>query len=168
MNHQISQSTSIIDPFKPIPRELCVKEIANQLYDFGISPIKIGQLREPQSHKIYRYFVGHLFVVITLKSMMLAYVYSNRSEEEIKANERIFIYLGDPFYSFPQIRIHWNAACSFSALYCLLTQILHSILSNNVCKNYAWMLLPLMLQGDVKPAMLGLFQEEDINKLLKR
>ena len=54
------------------------------------------------------------------------------------------------------------------AIYLLSSQILHSFLSRHFRKNFAWMIILLMLQGEVKPAILGLFQEEDINKLLKR
>ena len=168
MNHKISLSTSIIDPFKPIPRELCIKEIANQFYNCGVSPIKIGQQFEPLSHKLYRYFAVHLYVVLTIRLTLVSYLYMTKSDEEIKENERFFIYLGDPFYFFPEIRIHWNLIFTIGLILVVLTHFLHSILSKNFRKNFSWMLLVLMLQGDVKPAVLGLFEDEDIKKLLKR
>src|SRR2546428_14131649 len=120
------QSTSI-DPFKPIPRELCVKEIANQFYNFGVTPTKIGQQFEPLSHKWYRYFIVQLYVVVATRWALVSFIYMTKSEEEIKANERFFIYLGDPFYSFPQIRIHWNVIFAMGTIFALLTNLLHSI-----------------------------------------
>src|SRR5437899_2668447 len=168
-----NQSTSNIriNPSKPIPRELRIKGIANLFYNFAFCPRKVGQQTEPFFHKCYRYFATLLYIIFAIKCSAITYIYITMSEEEIeeiKSNQRIFVYLWDFTYPLPQIRIHWNTMYLIVATHSILTQILNSSLSKNMEQNYSWLQLFLMMQGEVTPSSLGLFQVDAIKRLLRR
>ena len=88
----------------------------------------------------------------------------NLSEDEIE-RERIFVYLGDYAYHFPQIRVHWNVFLFQPYIMTLMVHLWH--LKHNK-KTFNWLDLMNCLTGDIEPYKIGLRNEEDIKRIIKR
>ena len=157
-----NEEYSIISSKKLIPSNISIKNADSQLYKKFLAPLKCGLIEEPKWHKFCRYFVSLIFVVYVVKCVTLAILYSKNPE----ANEKLPIYLGDFAYYIPQIRIHFNIMGANFGTFSFISQLLHLKLSCNC--NFAWMEVFLMLAGKRTPYKMGMTNEDDIRRLIKR
>jgi len=162
-----SPSVSVLDPYKLIPNNMIIPRAGNRLYDNGLSPIRSGFDAEPNSHKRLRFIVTAFIFSHILRFTYFGYDYLTESED----NERLVaVYLGDFSYYLPSVRIHWIITCINIFMFDLLSQLLHHFLSNRKTnrKTFIWLNLFMMLSGEVIPARIGITEEEDVIKIVKR
>ena len=152
-----------IDPFNKIPSRFIIKDAIDILYKFGLSSHRKLK-RESKLHKYLRYIIPLFHAIISLKSFLLLILYKIWSEDQIEKS-RMFVYLGDFTYNFPQIRIHWNAMAVQPFLISLILHFWH-IKHDNM--KFKWLDLLNCLSGKIEPHKIGLNNVEDIEKIIKR
>ena len=124
------------------------------LYNFGITKVKLDGSQETKGHKHFRIFLMSCsFLYSVLKIICLI----NNS------NENICIMLGDGFLLFDSIRPHINGMC----LAIGLTTFYIQFQNNYAIKSYSFLDLFKMLSGFKKPHEIGLMNNNDIIKLGK-
>ena len=152
-----------INPFKKIPPQFIIKDATDILYKLGLSSHRKLK-RESKLHKSLRYILVLFHAIISLKSFLLLILYKIWSDNQIESS-RIFVYFGDFTYNFPQIRIHWNAAAVQPYLISLVLHLWHIKQDNMKLK---WLNLLDCLSGKIEPYKIGLYNVEDIEKIVKR
>ena len=148
---------------KKIRPKIIIKDAVDILYKLCLcSDRKLK--RESKLHRFIRYILRLSYTMIILRSILLLVLYLKCSEDQIESS-RIFVYLGDFSYYLPQIRIHWNVFVVQGYSMCFLLHLLHMMYNKNTLKS-----LDLLncLTGDIKPYKIGLHNEEDIKKIIKR
>ena len=160
INLKMSQT---IDPFKKIPPRFIIKDVVDILYKFGLSSHRKLK-RENKLHKFLHYLLSPLYAMVVLRSTLFLVLYLKWSEDQIESS-RIFVYFGDFAYYFPQIRVHWNAFLVQGCNMCFLLHLWYMKYNGNTFKS-----LDLLncLTGDIEPYKIGLHNEEDIKKIIKR
>ena len=124
------------------------------LYNFGITKVKLDGSQETKGHKHFRIFLMSCsFLYSFLKITLLI----NNS------NEDICIILGEGFLLFDSIRPHINGMCLAFGLSTFYIQFQN----NYTAKSYSFLDLFKMLSGIKRPYEIGLMNNNDIIKLGK-
>jgi hypothetical protein len=146
------------NPDHPLPENMIIKSSGSHLYRFGISNQGVRHYDETDS-RFNPKFVFAINLVMCIKSVISLYY----NDEE---NEKLFIYVLDFSFFIPGIRIHFNVLAMMLSLLTMLSQILHWYVCSSG-KN-SWLTPFAMMSGLITPSSIGIINENDVKKLLKR
>jgi len=79
-------------------------------------------------------------------------------------NEMIFKYIGDFFLFYSRFSLHWNILIVMFSFWAIISLILHNYNSYS----YEWLKPFEMMSGMISPKSIGIENERDIYKLMKR
>jgi len=153
------EESSDFDPAYVLPEAKLLTDASSHLYGIGLSHYAFN------STKPRNMFHNPLVILIVNLTLFIRCIVSLNLKEE-NCNPDIFMYIGD-FAHFLKLRIHWNIAYLLYVSLALISQALHCW-SFHTNSSRLWYKPFEMMSGSVSPQSIGITDELEIDKMIKR